>query len=101
MLCRRPTRVQLLRCPSYRTYHLNTPPRTYRLELGDISLTTPNVRIRQRLDPPVPDRNPCEYPTRLDNKLENVSERQEGEEGILRGEIFVEQVPNRSDCWCG
>jgi hypothetical protein len=72
-------------------------PSTHRLELCDIPLTTPHIRIRQRLDPPIPDRNPRKHPTRLHDEFQNMRQGEKGQEGILWREVFVEEMPDGSD----
>jgi hypothetical protein len=69
-----------------------------RLELDEIAMTFPHAGVCQRLDPAVSDRQTGIDPGHLDDELEDVCEREEGEVGVVVVEEFVEEVPDAADC---
>jgi hypothetical protein len=61
-------------------------------------MTFPHAGICQRLDPAVSDRQTGIDPGHLDDELEDVCEREEGEVGVVVVEEFVEEMPDAADC---
>lgn len=73
------------------------PGTTYRTSLHNVRLGLANRRVGEGLDTAVGDGETSEEEGHLDDKLENMGKRKEGEVGVVGSEVLVQELPDGAD----